>query len=131
MSSAAQRESNTIENQLRILPAFVAAQGWELVDTYVDDGRSAKTGKLEKRDGFARLVRDAEARRFDILVVVDIDRLTRTSDAIERASILGPFQRARIDIVTPSGGRLDLDSFIGGLYVELQARFAAEENRKR
>src|SRR5687768_5363566 len=100
VSSQAQRDAHTIESQLRVLRAYVGAQGWELVDTYVDDGRSAKAGRLEQRDGFARLVRDATAKRFDILVVTDIDRLTRTDDMRERAAILGPFQAAGVRIVT-------------------------------
>lgn len=131
VSSQAQRESQTIESQLRVLPAFVKAQGWLLVDTYIDDGRSARAGKLDKREGFARLLKDAHAGRFDVLVVIDIDRLTRTDDMQERAAILGPFQAAGIRIVTPSGGELDLRTMIGELYVTLQAVFAAEENRKR
>lgn len=131
VSSQGQRERQTIENQLRTLPAFVASQGWTLVDTYVDDGRSAAAGKLEARDGFARLVRDADARRFDVVVVADIDRLTRTDDPEERGRITGVFWRNGIQIVTPSGGVHDLRTMMGGLYVEMQARFAAEENRKR
>ncbi|MGE3454345.1 MAG: recombinase family protein [Kofleriaceae bacterium] len=131
VSSAAQRDRHTIENQLRILPAFVESQGWPLVGTYVDDGRSAKAGQLDKRDGFARLVRDAELRTFDLLVVVDVDRLTRTDSLEERARILGPFQRLGIDIVTPSGGRLDMRTMLGELWVTIQALGAAEENRKR
>ncbi len=131
VSSQAQRDAHTIENQLRALPAFVAAQGWTLIGTYVDDGRSAKTGKLDARDGFARLQRDAEAGAFDVLVVADVDRLTRTDDMRERAAILGPFQRAGIRIVTPTGGELDLRTMLGELYVTLHAIVAAEENRKR
>ena len=131
VSSAAQRDKHTIENQLRVLPAFVASQGWTLVGTYVDDGRSAKAGKLEARDGFAQLIRDAELRRFDLLVVVDIDRLTRTDSLEERAQILGPFQRLGIDIVTPSQGRLDMRTMLGELWITIQALGAAEENRKR
>jgi site-specific DNA recombinase len=131
VSSQAQRESQTIESQLRVLPAYVKQQGWELVDTYIDDGRSARAGKLDLREGFARLAKDAKAGRFDVLCVVDIDRLTRTDDMRERAAILGPFQTAGIRIVTPSGGDLDLRTMLGELYVTLQAMFAAEENRKR
>lgn len=131
VSSLAQRESQTIESQLRVLPAFVASQGWQLIGTYIDDGKSAKTGKLDRRDGFARLAKDATAKKFDVLVVIDIDRLTRTDDMQERAAILGPFQAAGIRIVTPSGGELDLRTMLGELYVTLQAMFAAEENRKR
>lgn len=131
VSSATQRERHTIENQLRVLPAFVTEQGWSLADTYIDDGRSAKSGQLELREGFARLLRDAEARRFELLVVVDVDRLTRTDSIEERARILGPFQRLGIDIVTPSGGRLDMRTMLGELWVTIQALGAAEENRKR
>lgn len=131
VSSQAQRENQTIESQLRVLPAYVTAQGWTLVGTYIDDGKSAKTGRLDRRDGFARLLADAERRLFDVLVVIDIDRLTRTDDMRERAQILGPFQTAGIRIVTPSGGDLDLRTMLGELYVTLQALFAAEENRKR
>lgn len=131
VSSQAQRDRHTIENQLRTLPAYIAAQGWTLVGTYVDDGRSASTGTLEARDGFARLVRDADAKLFDVVVVIDIDRLTRTEDIMERAQILAPFQRNNIQIVTPHGGALDLRTMLGELYVNLQALFAAEENRKR
>lgn len=131
VSSQAQREAHTIESQLLVLRAFVAGQGWELVGTFVDDGRSAKRGKLLARTGFAALLCDAERKLFDVIVVVDIDRLTRTDDMVERASILGPFQRLGIDIVTPAGGRLDLRSMLGELYVTMQAQFAAEENRKR
>lgn len=131
VSSDAQRERHTIENQLRVLPAYVAAQGWTLVGTYLDDGRSAKTGKLDARDGFAQLRDAAERRELDLVVVVDVDRLTRTEDMRERAAILGVFQAAGVAIATPAGGVLDLRTMMGELYVTLQAIFAAEENRKR
>jgi site-specific DNA recombinase len=131
VSSQAQREKHTIDSQLHMLTPFVAAQGWTLAGTYIDDGRSAKTGQLEHRDGFGRLVRDAMAKKFDVLVVADINRLTRTEDMRERAEILGPFQAAGIRIVTPSGGELDLRTMLGELYVTLHAIVAAEENRKR
>jgi DNA invertase Pin-like site-specific DNA recombinase len=131
VSSAAQRDAHTIEGQLQALPPYIESQGWTLVETYIDDGRTAKTGMLEKRDGFARLMRDAEAKRFDILVVVDVNRLTRTSSIEERAQIIGPFQRLGISIATPSGGVLDLRSFIGEFWVTIQALVAAEEQRKR
>lgn len=131
VSSDAQRERHTIENQLRVLPAFVAAQGWTLVGTYVDDGRTAKTGTLDARDDFARLSRSMHAGELDVVATVDVDRLTRTEDMRERATILGAFQSAGVAIATPAGGVLDLRTMMGELYVTLQAIFAAEENRKR
>jgi site-specific DNA recombinase len=131
VSSAAQRDQQTVESQLHVLRPYVTREGWQLVDTYVDDGRSAKTGMLDRRDQWQRLMRDAEAGRFDILVTLDVNRLTRTGSIEERAEILGPFQRLGIQIATPSAGIQDLRSFLGEFYVTLQALVAAEENRKR
>lgn len=131
VSSAAQRDQQTVESQLHVLRPYVAREGWQLVEVYVDDGRSAKTGMLDRRDAWQRLTRDAEAGRFDILVTLDVNRLTRTGSIEERAEILGPFQRLGIQIATPSAGIQDLRSFLGEFYVTLQALVAAEENRKR
>ena len=130
VSSVAQREAGTIESQLAVLRPFVASRGWTLVDTYRDDGRSAKTGQLDKRDGFARCVRDAEAGLYDVLVIFDVDRLTRTDDIAERAAVLGPFQRAGVRIVSPSS-EIDLRTMFGQLDATLRSLYAAEENRKR
>lgn len=128
VSSAAQRDAHTIESQLHMLRPFVERQGWTLVDTYLDDGRSAKTGQLDKREGFARLLRDLE--RFDVVVIADVDRLTRTDSIEERAQILGPFQRAGVRIVSPSS-EIDLRTMFGQIDVTLRSLYAAEENRKR
>jgi site-specific DNA recombinase len=135
VSSKYQRDRHTIESQLRILPQFVASHGWALarpIDHYVDDGRTAKAGHLEARHAFQRLLRDAHAREFDVVAVIDIDRLTRSEDLTERGQVLGAFQRARVQIAVASSGQvLDLASSQGDLFSGLSAFFAAEENRKR
>lgn len=131
VSSIKQRDNHTIENQLRVLPAYVTSQGWQLAGTYVDDGRSVKTGSTDPRDGFDALIRDAHAKKFEVVVVVAIDRLTRTEDLLEQAQVLAPFQRLGIDIVTPSGGRLDLRTMFGRMWTVMQAMVAAEDNRLR
>lgn len=131
VSSAAQRDAHTIESQLHSLCPFVQRQQWTLVDTYIDDGRSAKTGKLDLRDGFARLLVDAHARKFDVLVTAAVDRLTRTEDLIELAAILGPLQRANVRIVSPSLGEMDLNTMHGQMSALFQAQAAAQENVRR
>lgn len=131
VSSALQRDAQSIESQLTTLAAYVARQGWELVGRYVDDGRTAKSGHLEKRDGLVRALADAAAHRFDVLVVVDLDRLTRSEDLTERGAVLGAFQRAAVQIAIASTGQLlDLSSSMGDLFAGLQAYFSAEWIRK-
>lgn len=132
VSSAGQRDRHTIESQLRDLPAFCAARGWTVVGIYTDDGKSAAAGKLAARDAFARLVADAAAGMFDVVVVVDQDRLTRTEDMRERGAILGAFQAAGVKVaVTSTGQVLDYRTDEGDLLGSLGAYFAAVENRKR
>ncbi len=135
VSSQAQRERHTIDSQLRELPLFIERMGWELTQPprhYVDDGRSAKAGKLEERLAFQRLLADAALGQFDIVAVVDLDRLTRSEDITERGQVLGAFQRAGVRLAISSTGQvLDLRSSIGDLLSSLGGFFAAEENRKR
>lgn len=134
VSSAAQRERDTIASQLRVLPEYVARQGWTLVrppETYVDDGASAAAGKLGRRTGLAALLRDAGARVFDVVVVVDLDRLSRSEDLAERGAILGALQRAGVKIAaTMTGQLLDLSTSSGDLLSTLSTYFAAEWLRK-
>ena len=129
VSSQEQQRRGTIDSQVRVLTDLARSLGHELFNVYTDDGRSAKAGALEARTAWTRLNVDAEAGRFKILLVVDVDRITRTDDLAERAAILGPFQRLNIPIVTPHG-QLDLRTFIGDLMISLHSAMAAEERRK-
>jgi DNA invertase Pin-like site-specific DNA recombinase len=135
VSSAAQRERDTIASQLTVLPRAVHERGWELVrpaDTYVDDGISGATGHLAQRHGLQRLLADAAAGVFDVVVVIDYDRISRSEDWSERGLILGALQGAGVKIYEASTGSLhDLSDAQGDLLVGLRAYFAAEENRKR
>jgi DNA invertase Pin-like site-specific DNA recombinase len=134
VSSATQRDRHTVASQLSTLPKFVSLRGWKLVkpaDTYVDDGRTAKEGFLSKRTSFTRLMHDAAQGLFDVVAIVDLDRLTRSEDLRERGEVLGAFQRAGVQIaVSGTGQVLDLRSSVGDLMSSLGTFFAAEANRK-
>lgn len=67
-------ESLSIENQRLILQKYVAEQGWELVDEYIDDGYS---GTNFDRPEVQRLLEDAKNGRIDIIIVKDLSRFGR------------------------------------------------------
>ncbi len=134
VSSARQRDAHTIESQLRELPLLVERRGWDLVkpaDTYVDDGKSARAGKLHKRRGFLRLLADAAAGEFDVVVVVDMDRISRTDDPEERGKIQAAFKRAGVLITTLTSGDIDLNTQAGELQGSFGLMFASWDNDKR
>lgn len=135
VSSQVQRDRETIDSQLRTLPAFIASRGWTLArpaDTYVDDGRTAKAGHLDKRDGFQRLIADAARGLFDVVAVVAMDRLTRAEDMLEKAAVLGPLQRAGVRIAEAGTGQVhQLDDALGEFVAYLATFAAAKENEER
>ena len=62
------------ENQLQELRQYVQARSWPAAAEYVDKGVS---GSTDRRPALDRLVRDAQRRGFDVLVVWRLDRLGR------------------------------------------------------
>lgn len=67
----------TSENQTLLLRQIVDRNGWELVDTYIDDGISGTKGR-DKRPEFDRLCKDMVRRKFSRILVWDISRLGRS-----------------------------------------------------
>ncbi len=132
VSSAQQRDSNTIEAQLKALPEFAARQGWTVATTYTDNGQSAKAGSLRRRRGLSSLLADATAqpRPWDVVLCWDMDRLTRSEDQAERGQILGVLRVSGVKVATLTGGVLDLASSEGDLLSAVQAWAAAEWLRK-
>lgn len=132
VSSADQQARDTIASQLSTLPAYCATQGWTVVRTEIDDGKSAAAGKLERRDGLHRLLAAARAGAIDVVVVVNLNRLTRAEDIAERGMIYGALQAAGVKIAVSSTGMLlDLRSQLGDLMAAIGGVFAADENRTR
>lgn len=68
------REGTSLAEQRERLLAFCRSQGWEVHDVYEDDGYS---GKDLDRPAMRRLIQDARDRRFDVVVVYKLDRLSR------------------------------------------------------
>src|SRR5574344_595239 len=67
-------DSLSIENQRLILRKYVADNGWELIDEYVDDGYS---GTNFDRPEVQRLLEDAKTGKIDTIIVKDLSRFGR------------------------------------------------------
>ena len=77
VSSREQVEGYSLEAQLRACREFCAARGYSVVVEYADEGVSAHTDNLAKRPQFSRMLADAEAGRFNLIVVHKMDRFAR------------------------------------------------------
>jgi DNA invertase Pin-like site-specific DNA recombinase len=102
-------DGQTTENQRRELEAVAARSGWEVVDFYRDAGISGSNGR-EKRPGLDRLLKDATARRINMIAAWSVDRLGRSLQHL--VELLNELQalhcnlylhQQAIDTTTPSG----------------------------
>ena len=66
--------SQSVKNQRSMLEEYVRQQGLRVYDTYVDDGWS---GTSFERPAFARMLRDIEAERVNMVITKDLSRLGR------------------------------------------------------
>lgn len=95
------------ENDCRTV--VVDPNGWTVADVYVDNDRSAYSGK--PRPAYRRMLEDAAAGNFDAIVAWHPDRLHRSPreleefiDLVERQKITVQTVRAGIiDLATPAG----------------------------
>jgi DNA invertase Pin-like site-specific DNA recombinase len=102
-------DGQTTANQKRELEAVAARSGWEIVGIYEDAGISGSKGR-DKRPGFDRLLRDATARKVDMIAAWSVDRLGRSLQHLvgflNELQALGCdlyLHQQAIDTTTPSG----------------------------
>src|SRR5215475_9049479 len=102
-------DGQTTENQRRELEAVAARSGWEIAGLYEDAGISGSNGR-EKRPGFDRLLKDATARKINMIAAWSVDRLGRSLQHL--VGFLNELQalncdlylhQQAIDTSTPSG----------------------------
>lgn len=116
-----------IERQRQDCEAMARSRRWEVVETYVDQSKSA-TDKTKKRPSYDRMVSDYEAGRFSAIVCYDLDRLTRQprqlEDWIDRAETRG------LALVTANGAA-DLSTDGGRLFARIKAAVARGEVERK
>lgn len=77
VSTEEERQLNALEKQVQENRDVIAQNGWELVDEYVDEGKTGTT--VQRRNEYQRLLDDMPAGKFDIIVIKSQDRLQRNT----------------------------------------------------
>src|SRR5215813_8692766 len=102
-------DRQTVENQLRELRQIAERRGWEVVKEYDDAGISGSKGRND-RPGLDEMLKDAQRRRFDVVMAWAIDRLGRslidllgTIQQLESCGVDLYLDQQAIDTTTPTG----------------------------
>lgn len=74
-------DSQSIQNQKSMLISYAISQGWEIYNIYSDDDYK---GSDRSRPAFCQLMKDAEARKFNIVLCKSQARFTRELELVEK-----------------------------------------------
>ena len=82
VSTDKEEQINSLGNQVRYFEDYIRANPhWTFAGGYVDEGISGTS--VEGREQFLRMIEDAKAGRFDLIVTKEISRFARnTLDSI-------------------------------------------------
>jgi DNA invertase Pin-like site-specific DNA recombinase len=87
-----------IEDQVRLCRTRIETEGWSLFNTYTDH---AISGASRLRPGYQKLLEDARAGTFDIVVAEALDRLSR--DQEDTAALYNVLFRRAADNLAEGG----------------------------
>jgi DNA invertase Pin-like site-specific DNA recombinase len=129
VSSIGQKNLRTIEGQDLELRKYAESQSWDIIETYRDEAKSGAS--LRGRDDFLRLLEDIERpdRGWDVLLVAEYSRITRTDDPLERGKILKALIDNSIKLASPGEGIQEPGTFHGELVTTLKFLFAGQEKK--
>jgi DNA invertase Pin-like site-specific DNA recombinase len=102
-------DKQTVENQVAALRQIAERRGWEIIGQYSDAGISGAKGR-DGRPGLDQMLKDAQRRKFDVIMAWAIDRLGRslidllgTFQALHACGVDVYLDQQSIDTTTPAG----------------------------
>jgi DNA invertase Pin-like site-specific DNA recombinase len=122
VSTSAQAEKFGLDAQRRILVGHCQREGHS-AEYFIDDGVSGET--ISARPEFQRLLREAKAGRFHVVLAVDADRYSRASDLSDWQTIKKTFREAGVRWGTPSQWMHDSE-----FVTDVLSAVSAEEKRR-
>jgi DNA invertase Pin-like site-specific DNA recombinase len=102
-------DRQTIDNQIAKLTEVAEARGWRIVATFSDAGISGAKGRKD-RPGLDTMLKEAQRRKFDVLMTWAIDRVGRslvdllgTIQHLEACKVDLYIDQQQLDTSTPTG----------------------------
>jgi site-specific DNA recombinase len=99
--SSDQQRDASIEDQIRMCRARIEREGWTFLQTYADH---AISGAIRLRPGYQKLLGDARAGAFDVVIAEALDRLSR--DQEDTAALYKQLSFSDVKLITLTEGEI-------------------------
>lgn len=120
------RQADSPERQLGQIDSYCASNGLQIVRRYQDLG---ERGWDETRPDFVRLIKDAQAGAFDIIVIDEASRLSRQSTIDFVTTVIAPLRDAGVVVHSVAqGGLQQWDSIVGLILTVINQEKSCEES---
>jgi DNA invertase Pin-like site-specific DNA recombinase len=119
-------EALGVERQEQLCRKLAKERGWTVAEVYVDNDRSAYSGK--SRPAYQRMLADIDVGLRDAVLCVDLDRLTRRPAELEAFMELADRQGIALANVS---GDTDLSTSDGRFKARIMGAVARQESEKK
>ncbi len=116
-------DGQTVENQTRELEAVAERHGWEIVETFTDQGISGAKGR-DSRPGFNALHKAIARKEVDLVAAWSVDRLGRSLQDL--VAFLGELHGKSVDLYLHQQG-IDTTTPAGKMIFQIMGVFAEFE----
>lgn len=126
VSTDKDEQINSLENQVSYYSEFIKSKpNWTYVEGYIDEGLSALSTK--KRKNFNRMIDDAKAGRFDLIVTKECTRFARNT--VDSLTYTRELMANGVAVLFQNDGFSTLDPD-AELRLSIMSAFAQDEMRK-
>ncbi|MFC1872602.1 recombinase family protein, partial [Chloroflexota bacterium] len=114
-------------NQIDQLTAWAEARGWEIVETYRENESAWKAGHQKE---LARLLENATKRKFDVVLVWSLDRLSREGP-LAILTLVNRLKNCGVKVISYQESWTEAPGELGDLLYALSGWVARMESQRR
>lgn len=128
VSTEEEKQLNALAKQIQENKDVIRSKGWELVDSYIDEGKSGT--KTKGRKEYNRLYSDMLEKKFDIIVIKSQDRLMR--DTLEWYKFLDRLVNndLKLYMYLDNSFYTPEDKFITGIKAQMAEEYSRDLSKK-
>ncbi len=127
VSTEHEAQISALENQVQYYDELLSRHPeWELYERYIDEGITGTS--VKKRQSFIRMMKDAEAGKFDLIITREVSRFARnTVDTLQQTRLL---KKQGVEVYFTEDNIWTMNDEDGELRLTIMATLAQNESKK-